>query len=219
MNIPRQIRTYAGSRVTIFLVLVGLVMTASCAESVQPAQGGNSRLARSESMDDMLGDQPPTPKTLLAMADILAAQGKDKECEFVLSTCIREHPGFAPAYNSLAELQMRQGRVAKAAHVLSEALRRWPNDSVLLNNIGMCSLIRHDHETALEYFTRAAAQAPETEKYRANMATSLGMLGRDAEALALLRQILPEEEAVHNAEVLRKAQQKASSRSANGIPG
>jgi serine/threonine-protein kinase len=153
------------------------------------------------------------------MADILAAQGKDTECESVLLNCVRLHPDFAPAYNSLAELQMRQGRVHEAANVLSGALRRWPNDAVLLNNLGMCSLIRRDYEKALGYFTQAAAHAPRSEKYRANMATSLGMLGRDAEALALLRQILPEREAVHNADVLRRAREKAADASVNVSPG
>ena len=51
------------------------------------------------------------------------------------------------------------------------------------------------------------------------MATSLGMLGRDAEALALLRQILPEREAVHNADVLRRAREKAADASVNVSPG
>ena len=83
----------------------------------------------------------------------------------------------------------------------------------------MCSLIRRDYEASLEYFTRAAAHAPKSEKYRANMATSLGMLGRDSEALALLRQVLPEEKAEHNADVLRKARQKAAGSSANMTPG
>jgi len=218
MSIQRQLLAFAASYTVVFISLVGLVMTTGCAEAMQPAQGGNSRFTKSESAAETLGDQPPTPKTLLAMADILAAQGKDRECEFVLSTCIRQHPGFAPPYNSLAELQMRQGRVTEAANVLSGALRHWPNDSVLLNNLGMCFLIRREYETALKYFTRAAAYIPESEKYRANMATSLGMLGRDAEALALLRQILPEEETVHNAEVLRKARQKALGTSVNSTP-
>ena len=219
MSKQRKLLAFAASCAAIFSGFVGLALTAGCAESMQPAPGANSRFSKPEAPAETLGEQPPTPKTLLSMADILAAQGKDKECEFVLSTCIRQHPGFAPAYNSLAELQMRQGQVTEAASVLSGALRRWPDDPVLLNNLGMCFLVRRDFETALGYFTRAAAHASESEKYRANMATSLGMLGRDAEALALLKQILPEQEAIHNAEVLRKAQQKADSTSANTEPG
>ena len=46
---------------------------------------------------------------------------------------------------------------------------------------------------------------PESEKYRANMATALGLLGRHEESLALLEQVLPEDKARHNAEILRKA--------------
>lgn len=219
MSMQRRLAASAASYAAALLGLVGLVMTPGCVESTQSAQESSLRSVNSAPAAEIRGDQPPTPKTLLSMADILAAQGKDKECESVLSTCIQQHPGFAPAYNSLAELQMRQGRVAQAANVLSGALRRWPNDSVLLNNLGMCSLIGRDYETALEYFTRAAAHAPASEKYRANMATSLGMLGRDLEALALLRQILPEDEALHNTEVLKKARQRDIGMSSNSTPG
>lgn len=219
MSIHRRLRAFAAPSVAALLGLVGLVAISGCAESTQSAREGTFNSSNSAPVAEIRDDQPPTPKTLLSMADILAAQGKDKECEFVLSTCVRQHPDFAPAYNSLAELQMRQGRTGQAENVLSGALRRWPTDPVLLNNLGMCFLIRRDYETSLGYFTRAAARAPESEKYRANMATSLGMLGRDPEALALLRQILPEEEAAHNAEVLQKARQKAAGSSANTTSG
>jgi len=198
--------------------LVVLVMTmAGCAESVQPAQGDSPRFSRSVSAAESQTEPAPTPRTLLALADILAAQGKDKDCEFVLSTCIRQHPDFVPCYNGLAELYIRQGRITEAADVLSEAVRAWPNDAVLLNNLGMCHLIRRDYGTSLEFFTRATASAPGRSKYQANMATSLGMLGRDAEALAILRQILPEEIAVHNAQVLQRARQKVADTSENGL--
>lgn len=203
---------------TLLLGVVALVMMAGCAESVQPAQADNARFSRPVSATQSQTEPAPTPRTLLALADILAAQGKDKDCEFVLSTCIRQHPDFAPCYNRLAELQIRQGRLAEAAEGLAKALQIWPNDAVLLNNMGMCCLIRRDYETALEFFTRAAVRAPDRPKYQANRATSLGMLGRDAEALAVLRQILPEEIAVHNVEVLRQARQKASDTSENS-PG
>lgn len=219
MSTKRRMTLVAAVDATAILILVGVALTSGCAEPTQQAGQGQVRSTNSNPAPEVRDDRPPTPKTLLSMADILAAQGKDKECESVLSSCVRQHPGFAPAYNSLAELQMRQGRVADAARVLSGALQRWPDDPVLLNNLGMCFLLRRDYETALGHFTRAAASAPKSEKYRANMATCLGMLGRDAEALALLRQILPEEQAAHNADVLKRAREKAGSSSANMTPG
>jgi serine/threonine-protein kinase len=142
------------------------------------------------------------------MADILATQGKDTECEFVLRRCIRQYPQFTPAHASLAELQMRQGRVHEAVDVLSGALQIRPRDPVLLNNLGMCFLVRKEYEKALEQFTKAAGLIPESKRYRANMATTLGLLGRHEESSALLQQILPEEKAQHNAEVLRRARER-----------
>jgi serine/threonine-protein kinase len=152
------------------------------------------------------------------MAQILAAQGKDAECEFVLRRCVQEHPRFTPAYNSLAELQMRQGRVHEAVDALSAALKIRPRDPVLLNNLGMCLLLRKEYEGALRQFTEAAGLVPENEKYRANMATALGLLGRQEESLALLQQVLPREKAEYNAEVLRKAYDKAARPSESSPP-
>jgi serine/threonine-protein kinase len=170
-----------------------------------------SRYEASALESEVLDEPTPSAKTLFSMADILAAQGKDRECEFVLNRCIRQYPGYTPAYNSLAELQMRQGRVKEAAEVLSRALELRPADPVLLNNLGMCFLVHKEYERALDYFTRAAALVPENEKYRANMATSLGMLGRDDEALSLMEQILPAEKAKLNLEVLQTARAKSVS--------
>ncbi len=153
-------------------------------------------------------DPPPSAKTLYSMADILATQSKDTECEFVLRRCISQYPRFISAYNSLAELQMRQGRVHQAVAVLSRALEIRPRDPVLLNNLGMCFLIRKEYAKALDRFTEAAGIVPESEKYRANTAIALGFLGRHEEAFALLQQILPEEQARNNADVLRQAFQK-----------
>jgi len=163
-------------------------------------------------------DLPPSAKTLYSMAEILAAQGKDKECEFVLRRCRQEHPRFTPAYNSLAELEMRQGRVHEAVDTLSAALQIRPRDPVLLNNLGMCLLLRKEYVRALEQFTSAAGLVPENEKYRGNMATALELLGRQEESLALLQQILPRDKAAYNAEVLRKAHDKEAGQTTDSPP-
>lgn len=153
---------------------------------------------------EVQANRPPTVKTLWAMADILATQGKDSECEFVLRRIIYEHPSFLPAYNSLAELKMRQGQTKAAMKILQEGLEVESEAPVLLNNLGMCWVILKDNDIALEMFTKAAGIMPENPKYRANMAVALGLMGRDEESLSLFNQVLPVELANQNLSVLRK---------------
>lgn len=218
MIIHKQLLSFAASATALCAGLVVLVAMAGCAESLQSEQGDQARLGELMSPSGLQTEAPPTPRTLLALADILAAQGKDEDCEFVLLTCIQQHPDFVPCYNAMAELRMRQGRVTEAIEVLSDTLETWPNEAVLLNNLGMCFLVLRDYEAALNHFARAVTQAPHNAKYQANQATSLGMLGQDTEALAVLRQILPEEKAMHNLYVLRRARQKWLAMSENDPP-
>ncbi len=70
----------------------------------------------------------------------------------------------------------------------------------------------------MQHFTEAAGLVPESEKYRANMATALGLLGRQEESLALLQQVLPHDKAERNAEVLRKAYDKATQETTRCLP-
>lgn len=194
--------------------LVGMIclsmLFCGCSGPAQSSQSDRLHFSKADLAFEAQRDRPPSVKTLYVMADILATQGKDTECEFVLRQCIQRYPQFTPSYNSLAELQMRQGHVNEAVQVLSKALRIRPQDPVLENNLGMCFLVRKEYETALEHFTKAAGLVPESEKYRANMATALGLLGRHDESRALLQQVLPEDKAAHNAEVLRKAHEKVA---------
>jgi Flp pilus assembly protein TadD len=189
-----------------------------CSEQRRYDTSHGPKLKNSRSEFEMRQDRPPTQKTLFTMADILAAQGKDRQCEFVLRRCIQDYPQFMPAYNRLAELLMRQGRINEAMVVLSVAVQTHPADPVLLNNLGMCLIVGKKYDKALDHFTQAAALRPENRKYRANMATALGLLGRHEESLALLEQCLADEQAGHNAEVLRGASEKAAS-APMGIPG
>ncbi len=177
-----------------------------CSESASPR--ANTDWVQNDSLSDFetQANRPPTAKTLWAMADILATQGKDSECEFVLKRIIHEHPAFLPAYNSLAELRMRQGQTKAAAQALQDGLNIEPKAPVLLNNLGMCWIILQDNETALEMFTKAAGIMPENCRYRANMAVVLGLMDRDEESLSLFKQVLPVDLANQNLAVLQKTE-------------
>jgi len=202
----KTVRSSASSVLAGFCagILLSAFCVGGCAETpAQPAGGWAQSNADSEFQRQ--GDRPATTKTLWGMADILAAQGKDSECEYVLKRIIQNDPKFLPAYNSLAELQMRRGQTNTATATLQDALRIGPADPVLLNNLGMCQLVQRDYENALKAFDRAAAMAPGNTKYRANMAVALGLMGREQEAMALFRQILPEDQAARNMDVLRQA--------------
>ena len=187
---------------------VGLFLLCGCEQPQQANYSKGPQLDKGQREAEVRPDQPPTAKTLYSMAEILAAQGKDKECEFVLRRCLQEYPRFTPAHNSLAELQMRQGRVHEAVAMLSKALEVRPKDPVLLNNLGMCLLMRKEYAQALDRFTQASGLVPESQKYRANMATALGLLGREEESRALFEQTLTIEKAKRNVEILRKAREQ-----------
>ena len=194
--------------IVISLCMVGflcILSLAGCSESAGSGQNTDWAMDKSELEFQSQANNPPTAKTLFTMADILATQGRDSECEYVLKRLIQDNPKFLPAYNSLAELQMRRGKTIAAIETLQHALTINPEDTVLLNNLGMCWIVRRDYETALKMFTRAAGIMPENAKYRANMAVALGLMGRYEESLSLFKQILPEDQANHNLSVLQEA--------------
>lgn len=189
----------------LVLLLAGvlcLFFMAGCTQSVTSSSSMNSTADNSDLEFQMNSDAKPTAKTLYAIAEILAAQGKDSECEFVLRQVLREYPEFSPAYNSLAELFMRNARTKEAIEIILEGIRIHPTDPVLLNNAGMCWIVRRKYDKALDMFTQAAGLMPENVRYRANMAVALGLMGREEESLALFKQILPEDQAKHNLNIL-----------------
>jgi Flp pilus assembly protein TadD len=197
-----------GAKLIFSLILLTgcMVCIVGCSPSARSKQ--NTDWVQNDSLGDFEGqsNRPPTVKVLWAMADILATQGKDPQCEFVLKRIIYEHPSFLPAYNSLAELKMRQGQTKEAVKTLREGLEIEPETPILLNNLGMCWMILKDNEMALEMFTKAAGLMPENPKYRANMAVALGLMGREEESMSLFSQVLPAELACQNLCVLQKTE-------------
>lgn len=150
----------------------------------------------------MGSNRPPTAETLYAMANILAVQGRESVYEFMLKRIIDENPRFLPAYCDLAELQMRQNRIDEAMETLSKGQGVSKEDPILINNSGMCWLVKGKVDRALTLFTQATALAPENARYRANMAVALGLLGRYDECLNLYQQVVPAWDAHYNVAVL-----------------
>ena len=147
-------------------------------------------------------NRKPTAETLYAMSKILAAQGKEGTYDYTLSRIIEQYPRFMPAYCDLAELRVRQKRVEEALDIVEDGLAEAPKDPVLLNNLGMCRLLRGDYELAGDAFRSAVVISPDDARYRANLAASLGLLGRYEESYSLYAQLMPSADAHHNVAIL-----------------
>ncbi len=187
----------------ITIAAATLAALAACKSA--PAAETASDAAQAETEFAAAADRAPTARTLYAMARIFAAQRRDAECEAMLSKIIATYPGYAPAYNDLAELLLRQRQIARAQAVLDQGLRQNSRNPILLNNLGMCAMLNHRFDEALERFTEAAGMAPDDARFRSNAASALGMLGRYEEAEALYLQILTPADAHYNLGVLAEA--------------
>ena len=165
-------------------LLAALVVTGCATKSDGPV-ARQSIAAQSGVEFDKSAEQQPTAKTLFSMARLMASQGRNAESKQVLIRVVTEYPEFMPGYLELAELQVRQRRLDDAMRSLSAGLDLAPGDHVLLNNLGMCWVLKSDFNKALAHFTRAAGTTPQNALYRANMAMALGMAGRYEESLVL----------------------------------
>ena len=183
---------------------LALALLAGCQSqtAAQKKQKTIEEAAVAETDFEQAAERTPTPNTFYAMARILAAQHRDAECQMMLSKIIEMKHDYLPAYNDLAELQMRQRKIDQAADTLHAGLKIAPRQAVLLNNLGMCHLFKEQYAEALANFTQASGAAPEDTRFRANMAMALGLLGRYDEALALYQQITTPADAHYNLGVI-----------------
>ncbi len=187
------------------LVIIGLALSvalAGCANS----NGANASYDAGPSAEDITwadgANRPPSPKTLLALSQLMISQGRFDQAQFTLARIIVEHPEFMAAYVELAELNLQLRRIHTAQEVLERGLAISPHDPVLLNNLGMCWFFRKDFDQAADQFLLAVASGPDNARYRANLALTLGMAGRYEECLAAYLQVLRSGDAHYNLAVI-----------------
>jgi len=183
-------------RIGFYTACVAIVAVVGCAGPHPPDEADAF---------DRPGNRPPNSRTLYSMARVMESQGEDDRARMIYAGILHAEPDFAPAYCSIAEIQMRQRHVDEAIDTLSTGLKRAPTDPVLHNDIGMARVAKQEYAQALKHFTQAAANGPSNARYRANMAMALGMLGRYDEALSLYKEVLPDADAHYNLAVICEA--------------
>ncbi len=124
----------------VALVGVVAITTGGCASMAGNPATRSAGLADSE----LLRNHPPNANTVYGMARLLRSQNKNGQAEFVLLGLLRNHPTFGPAYNDLAEIRMSQNRFDEAVEYLDQGIAVSPNDAVLVNNAGVCAVLKRD---------------------------------------------------------------------------
>jgi tetratricopeptide (TPR) repeat protein len=193
------------------VLLIGALFAANgCAVKHRQQRLASEAAAGVEDPFDAGSNKPPTAETMYGYSKILLSQGRAVESIAVSRNIIQQHPGFVRAYNTLAEAHLLLGQMEEAIEALMAGLQRSPDDSILLNNLGMVFFIERRYEDALPQFERAVTARPEERRYRANKAATLAMLGRTAEAAMLYRQIVRPAEVESNIEILKRARRSAA---------
>ncbi len=150
-------------------------------------------------------DRVPTAQTLYSMSRLLVVRHREAQAEYVLTRIIDEHPNFIPAYNDLAELQMRNDSTNDAMATLAMGLALDPQNPVLLNNSGVCLMVSEDYAGALDQFTAASHAASHVPRYHANRGVVLALMGEYDQALEVLLGVLPHEDAHRNLGMICRA--------------
>jgi len=165
------------------------------------ADGTQADAPRSNPMTDEFQaavDRAPTAQTLYAMSRILISRERDDKAQFVLLRVIEKYPDFLPAYNELAELQMRNDDTFSAMHTLNAGLAVDDENPVLLNNLGVCAMMTEDNAAAITYFSRAHEAAPHVHRYQANLGVALALSGEYDAAFEAMTGVLSETDAHSN---------------------
>jgi Flp pilus assembly protein TadD len=128
------------------------------------------------------------------------AQAKDAEKAFdqghyaealdLFQAALKTEPNRIYWLRLMAESYQYLGRFAEAEAVLTAALERYPQEALLLEGMGWLKLFQKDFKAAESWLRKAWLQEPDGFWIQLNLAYALLFQGKEAEAFALLCQLV-----------------------------
>ena len=137
-----------------------------------------------------LGKRPTDPRVLYDQADSMTIDflpGSD--IRGIRSVEVGEDIILAMYMNNRAAEAMVRGRLDDAYWYAREGIRQSPEYSAVYNTLGVIYLRHGNPELAEPVFRQVLRSDPANTRALANLALTLGRLGRDAEAAAVDRQL------------------------------
>ena len=153
------------------------------------AKGGDVYLsagmcARAHELD------PTNPFPLMVMAENFEKFDQNDRAIQAYLAVLETHPKETEASYRLAKLQLEEGYDHEALQTVQVALEHTPNDSRLMNVVGVIKDQQGDHDTAQFYYREALALDPENVPISNNLGLSLALSGKGNEAVALLNDVV-----------------------------
>ncbi len=134
----------------------------------------------------LLDKSPRNVDLLNCQGDALTAQGRVPEAEASFRQALRFDASSEGAQIGLGRLSLAT-RPAEAEALFLKVLDRRPRNAVALNNLGIARDLQGQHTAAQDAYGQAIAAAPNMRAAQINLALSLALSGRGAEAVRLAR--------------------------------
>lgn len=134
---------------------------------------------------------PRSPDVLVCNGNALTGLGRNVEAAASFSTALQYVPNFPDALIGIGRLRLTTDP-ATAEQMFMNALKQKPRDSVALNNLGIARDLQGRHKDAQMAYAEAIAAAPDARAPQVNLALSLALSGRAAEATRMLQPLADE---------------------------
>jgi Tfp pilus assembly protein PilF len=152
------------------------------------------KLARA--LDDYAAAQAVSaerPESQLNLGLLALARGAPDQAESAYRTALRLDPSFAPAYVNLADLYRQTGRDHEGEAILRSGIEKVAGAADLHYSLGLLLVRAKRPEEAARELERAWRLASANARYGYVYGLALQSLGRQMEALAVLRQALEQD--------------------------
>lgn len=134
-----------------------------------------------------------TPKSAALtynLGNLYFETGGDEEAAKAFRKAIEKYPSFRRAHRNLAMTLIRKGEMDGALEPLLEAVRLGDASGTTYGLLGYCRLQRGEWASALQAYRLAQVSEPEVPDWKAGVAQCLEHLGGEAEAAALLDEVI-----------------------------
>ncbi len=119
---------------------------------------------------DILGANPQSTQTYVALAELDARTGRPQEAEAVLLKGVQANPTDPALSVALLRLQLARGKAQQAAAGGEQALKKFPRNPAVLDVVGRAQLAVGHRDAAVSTFRDLVNIAPEAARAHTNLA-------------------------------------------------